>query len=104
MAVNDACQLQGGITNHNNISISKTAKNIYLEDGIRGLWRGVIPNVRRGAASVNLDVEHPDISEFLQIRRPKGDPNRQCLNLHQCVVVGDNFMRKLEARDPEAMQ
>jgi len=60
-------------------------------------------NVRRGAASVNLDIEHGDIDEFLQIRRPKGDPNRQCLNLHQCVVVGDNFMRKLENRDPEAM-
>ena len=60
-------------------------------------------NVRRGAASVNLDIEHGDIDEFLQIRRPKGDPNRQCLNLHQCVVVGDAFMRKLEARDPEAM-
>ena len=60
-------------------------------------------NVRRGAASVNLDIEHPDIDEFLQIRRPKGDVNRQCLNLHQCVVVGDSFMRKLEARDPEAM-
>lgn len=60
-------------------------------------------NVRRGAASVNLDIEHPDIEEFLQIRRPKGDPNRQCLNLHQCVVVGDAFMRKLESRDPEAL-
>ena len=60
-------------------------------------------NVRRGAASVNLDIEHGDIDEFLQIRRPKGDPNRQCLNLHQCVVVGDGFMRKLEARDPESM-
>ena len=60
-------------------------------------------NVRRGAASVNLDIEHPDVDEFLEIRRPKGDVNRQCLNLHQCVVVGDDFMRKLEARDPEAM-
>ena len=60
-------------------------------------------NVRRGAASVNLDIEHGDIDEFLQIRRPKGDPNRQCLNLHQCVVVGDSFMRKLENREPEAM-
>ena len=60
-------------------------------------------NVRRGAASVNLDINHPDIKEFLQIRRPKGDPNRQCLNLHQCVVVDDAFMRKLEARDQESM-
>ena len=60
-------------------------------------------SVRRGAASVNLDINHPDIGEYLQIRRPKGDPNRQCLNLHQCVVVDDPFMRKLESRDQEAM-
>ena len=60
--------------------------------------------VRRGAASVNLDINHPDIKEFLQIRRPKGDPNRQCLNLHQCVVVDDNFMQKIERRDAEAME
>jgi ribonucleoside-diphosphate reductase alpha chain len=60
-------------------------------------------NVRRGAASVNLDINHGDIDEFLEIRRPKGDPNRQCLNLHQCVVVDDIFMRKLESRDSESM-
>lgn len=60
-------------------------------------------NVRRGAASVNLDINHGDIDEFLEIRRPKGDPNRQCLNLHQCVVVDDTFMRKLESRDSESM-
>ena len=60
-------------------------------------------SVRRGAASVNLNINHPDIKEFLQIRRPKGDPNRQCLNLHQCVVVDDAFMRKLNDRDQEAM-
>ena len=60
--------------------------------------------VRRGAASVNLDINHPDIEEYLQIRRPKGDPNRQCLNLHQCVVVDDEFMQRLERRDPEAMK
>ena len=61
-------------------------------------------SVRRGAASVNLDITHPDIHEFLQIRRPKGDPNRQCLNLHQCVVVDDSFMRRLNDRDQEAME
>ena len=61
-------------------------------------------NVRRGAASVNLNIEHGDIEEFLQIRRPKGDPNRQCLNLHQCVVVGDDFMKKLEVRDQPSME
>ena len=61
-------------------------------------------NVRRGAASVNLDINHADIDEFLEIRRPKGDPNRQCLNLHQCVVVDDMFMRKLESRDQPSME
>ena len=60
-------------------------------------------SVRRGAASVNLDINHIDIKEFLQIRRPKGDPNRQCLNLHQCVVVDDAFMKRLGDRDSEAM-
>jgi len=60
-------------------------------------------SVRRGAASVNLDINHADINEFLQIRRPKGDPNRQCLNLHQAVMVDDAFMKRLQDRDSEAM-
>ena len=60
-------------------------------------------SVRRGAASVNLDINHKDIKEYLQIRRPKGDPNRQCLNLHQAVVVDDAFMKRLQDRDSEAM-
>ena len=61
-------------------------------------------SVRRGAASVNLNINHPDIEEFLMIRRPKGDVNRQCLNLHQCVVVDDEFMNKLEDRDPKSLK
>jgi ribonucleoside-diphosphate reductase alpha chain len=61
-------------------------------------------SVRRGAASVNLNINHPDIEEFLQIRRPKGDVNRQCLNLHQCVVVDDEFMNKVEDKDPKALK
>jgi len=59
-------------------------------------------SVRRGAASVNLNIEHPDFDEWLEIREPKGDVNRQSLNLHQCAVVGDKFMRKLEGGDQEA--
>ena len=59
-------------------------------------------SVRRGAASVNLNIEHNDFDDWIEIREPKGDVNRQCLNLHQCVVVGDKFMRKLEDGDPEA--
>ena len=61
-------------------------------------------SVRRGAASVNLSINHPDIEEFLQIRRPKGDVNRQCLNLHQCVVIDDTFMDKLENKDERSMR
>jgi ribonucleoside-diphosphate reductase alpha chain len=61
-------------------------------------------SVRRGAASVNLNIEHPDFDEWLEIREPKGDVNRQSLNLHQCAVVGDKFMRKLESGDQEARQ
>jgi ribonucleoside-diphosphate reductase alpha chain len=61
-------------------------------------------SVRRGAASVNLSINHPDIEEFLGIRRPKGDVNRQCLNLHQCVSIDDAFMDKLEERDPRALK
>jgi ribonucleoside-diphosphate reductase alpha chain len=59
-------------------------------------------SVRRGAASVNINVDHPDFEEWLEIREPKGDVNRQSLNLHQCVVVGDKFMRRLEQGDQEA--
>jgi ribonucleoside-diphosphate reductase alpha chain len=58
--------------------------------------------VRRGAASVNINIDHADFEEWLEIREPKGDVNRQSLNLHQCAVVGDKFMRKLELGDPEA--
>ena len=59
-------------------------------------------SVRRGAASVNINIDHPDFEDWLEIREPKGDVNRQSLNLHQCAVVGDKFMRKLDAGDKEA--
>ncbi|OUU64042.1 MAG: hypothetical protein CBC24_08000 [Candidatus Pelagibacter sp. TMED64] len=59
-------------------------------------------SVRRGAASVNINIEHNDFLEWVEIREPKGDVNRQSLNLHQCAVIGDKFMRKLELGDPEA--
>ena len=59
-------------------------------------------SVRRGAASVNINIDHPDFLDWLEIREPKGDVNRQSLNLHQCAVVGDKFMRRLEEGQPEA--
>jgi ribonucleoside-diphosphate reductase alpha chain len=61
-------------------------------------------SVRRGAASVNLNVHHPDIEEFLGIRRPKGDVNRQCLNLHQCVVIDNKFMNDVDNKDPKSLK
>ena len=59
-------------------------------------------SVRRGAASVNINIEHPDFNDWVEIREPKGDVNRQSLNLHQCAVIGDKFMRRLESGDSEA--
>ena len=59
-------------------------------------------SVRRGAASVNINIDHPDFEEWLEIREPKGDVNRQSLNLHQCAVVGDKFMRRLNEGDKDA--
>jgi len=59
-------------------------------------------SVRRGAASVNIDIEHNDFWEWLEIREPKGDVNRQSLNLHQCVIISDAFMNKVEQGDKEA--
>jgi len=59
-------------------------------------------SVRRGAASVNIKIEHKDFEDFLEIREPKGDVNRQSLNLHQCVVISDRFMKKLEEGELDA--
>lgn len=54
-------------------------------------------STRRGASAAYLPVEHGDIDEFLRIRRPEGDPNRQCLNIHHGVTITDEFMRKVES-------
>ena len=59
-------------------------------------------SVRRGAASINLNIEHEDWEDWLEVREPKGDINRQSLNIHQCTIVGDKFMRKLTAGDKVA--
>ncbi|HCM83641.1 MAG TPA: ribonucleoside-diphosphate reductase subunit alpha [Rhodospirillaceae bacterium] len=54
-------------------------------------------SLRRGSAAVYLPVSHPEIEEFIEIRRPTGgDPNRKSLNLHHGVVVTDAFMRAVE--------
>jgi len=57
-------------------------------------------SLRRGSAAVYLPVSHPEIEEFIEIRRPTGgDPNRKALNLHHGVLVPDAFMRAVEADD-----
>ena len=61
-------------------------------------------NVRRGAAAVYLPVDHGDIKTFLRMRRPEGDPNRQCLNLHHAVCLSNNFMKKVEAGDAHSQE
>lgn len=56
-------------------------------------------NTRRGAAAVYMDISHPDIEEFIDIRRPTGgDDNRRCLNLHHSVTITDEFMRCVKAK------
>lgn len=55
-------------------------------------------SLRRGSAAVYLPIDHPEIEEFMEIRRPTGgDPNRKALNLHHGVLVSDAFMRAVEA-------
>lgn len=54
-------------------------------------------SLRRGSSAVYLDISHPEIEEFIDIRRPTGgDPNRKALNLHHGVAVTDAFMEAVE--------
>lgn len=59
-------------------------------------------STRRGASAIYLDIEHPDIEEFINIRRPTGDANRRCMNIHHAISIGDDFMKKVENGDPKA--
>ncbi len=55
-------------------------------------------SLRRGSAAVYLPISHPEIEEFIEIRRPTGgDPNRKTPNLHHGILVSDDFMRAVEA-------
>ena len=57
-------------------------------------------SLRRGSAAVYLPVWHPEIEEFIEMRRPTGgDPNRKALNLHHGILIPDAFMRAVEADD-----
>jgi len=80
--------------------------------GLNGKTSGIIPfvrvmdsltlaisqgSLRRGSAAVYLDVSHPEIEEFLEIRKPSGDFNRKALNLHHGVLLTDEFMEAVRA-------
>jgi ribonucleoside-diphosphate reductase alpha chain len=75
--------------------------------GLNGKTSGIIPfvrvmdsltlaisqgSLRRGSAACYLDINHPEIEEFLEIRKPSGDFNRKALNLHHGVLITDAFM------------
>ncbi len=61
-------------------------------------------SLRRGSAAVYLPVWHPEIEEFIEMRRPTGgDPNRKALNLHHGILISDAFMRAVEADDAWAL-
>ena len=51
---------------------------------------------RRGSYAAYLDISHPDVIEFLEMRKPTGDQNRRCLNLHHGINISDRFMELIE--------
>jgi ribonucleoside-diphosphate reductase alpha chain len=51
--------------------------------------------LRRASESVYLDISHPEIEEFIDLRKPTGDQNRRAPNLHHGVVITDNFMNSV---------
>jgi ribonucleoside-diphosphate reductase alpha chain len=80
--------------------------------GLNGKTSGIIPfvrvmdsltlaisqgSLRRGSAACYLDISHPEIEEFLEIRKPSGDFNRKALNLHHGVLLSDEFMEAVRA-------
>ena len=62
-------------------------------------------SLRRGSAACYLPIDHPEIEEFIEMRRPTGgDPNRKSLNLHHGVLVSDAFMRAVETDEQWALK
>jgi len=62
-------------------------------------------SLRRGSAACYLPIDHPEIEEFIEMRRPTGgDPNRKALNLHHGVLINDAFMRAVETNSEWALK
>ena len=68
---------------------------MHIQDSMTlGISQG---SLRRGSAAAYLDISHPEIEEFVEMRRPTGgDPNRKNLNLHHGINVSDAFMQAVE--------
>jgi ribonucleoside-diphosphate reductase alpha chain len=64
--------------------------------------RTVAQGNRRGAASVNLDIESADWDEFVEMRNTEGDPARRVKSLHLCTLIKNSFMEKALAGDEDA--
>ncbi|WP_086257319.1 hypothetical protein [Campylobacter vicugnae] len=96
-----------------------------IADGIKGSSSGIIPfiavsdratlavsqgGIRRAAEAVYLDISHPEIEEFINIRKPDREQNRSCPNIHHAVIITDEFMKAVESRsmfnliDPKTKQ
>jgi len=88
-------------------------REIGAKVGANGQSSGIIPfikvtdsatlavsqgGLRRASQAAYLDVSHPEIEEFIDIRRPTGDTNRRSVNIHHGVVISDAFMEAVEAR------
>lgn len=86
-------------------------RGIGEEIGLMGQSSGIIPfirvmdsltlaisqgSLRRGSAVVYLDIDHPEIEEFLEIRKPSGDFNRKSLNLHHGINITNEFMQAVQ--------
>jgi ribonucleoside-diphosphate reductase alpha chain len=94
-------------------------RSIGEKVGQNGKTSGVIPfirvmdsltlaisqgSLRRGSAAVYLPITHPEVEEFIEIRRPTGgDPNRKALNLHHGILISDGFMRAVAADEQWAL-
>lgn len=95
-------------------------RSIGEKVGINGKTSGIVPficvmdsltlaisqgSLRRGSAAIYLPIWHPEIEEFIEIRKPTGgDPNRKALNLHHGVLVNNAFMQAVENNDEWALR
>lgn len=90
-----------------------------LKVATNGFSEGVIPfakeidvtthstsqgSTRRGASAVYIDIEHPDVKEWIKIRKPNPDSYRECPSLHHGVCISDKFMERVYAGEPEAQE